>query len=94
MIRSEDLRDFAVLYFISGINDWRTIKEFKSNKEKEIVIRTAIITDKIKISARWILIRGEVDTNELDRIRGIRTIGGANAIKVPSIQEIEFYGFK
>jgi hypothetical protein len=91
VIRSEDLNTFDVLASISERGDWKLIKEFEKNTEKEIVIRTSVVTDKIKIRAR-----GKESFEGTGRSivhGGVMALRSAN-ITEPEIQEIELYGFK
>ncbi len=80
VIRSEKLDSFKVMACTGHEGDWETIREFDNNKEKEIVIRTSVFTDKIMIRAR----------PEGTPTGGIRTF----RVAAPEIQEIELYGFK
>ena len=80
VIRSEKLDYFKVMACIGGEGDWKTIQEFDNNKEKEIIIRTSVFTDRIMIRAR----------PEGTPTGGIRTF----RMTAPEIQEIELYGFK
>ena len=91
VIRSEALSSFSILAFTGGRDNWKLIKEFDNNTEKEIVIRTSVVTDKIKIRAR-----GRSSFEGTDRAvvhGGIMTMRSAK-IEEPEIQEIELYGFK
>ena len=91
VIYSEDLNSFQILASIDGKDDWKLIKEFDNNAETEIVIRTSIVTDKIKIRARA---QSSFEGTERAVVHGgIRTIRSSK-VKEPEIQEIEFYGFK
>ena len=82
VIRSEDLSSFDVLASMAGRGDWKLklIKEFKKNTEKEIVIRTSVVTDKVKIRAR-----GKATATGRSSTYNVTA---------PEIQEIELYGFK
>ncbi len=80
VIRSEKLDSFKVMASIGHEGDWETIQEFDSNKEKEIVIRTSVFTDRILVRAR----------PESTPTGGVRTF----RMSAPEIQEIEIYGFK
>lgn len=91
VIRSEALKSFSILASIGGKGDWKLIKEFDKNMEKTVVIRTSIVTDKIKIRAR-----GTSTFEGTERAiahGGIMTMRTAK-ITEPEIQEIELYGFK
>jgi hypothetical protein len=91
VIRSEDLSTFEVLASSGEGGDWKLVKEFDNNTEKEIVIRTSIITDKIRIRARG---KSTLEGVERSVVHGgIRTLQRATIIE-PEIQEIELYGFK
>ncbi len=92
VIHSEDLDRFDVLASVgeSGQeDDWKLIKEFSNNKEKEIIIKTSVVTNKIKIRARGISSRSDT---EINRRGGF--FGTSRTIREPEIQEIELYGFK
>lgn len=80
VIRSEKLDSFKVMACIGYEGDWETIQEFDNNKEKEIVIRTSVFTDRILVRAR----------PESTPTGGVRTF----RMSAPEIQEIEIYGFK
>jgi hypothetical protein len=80
VIRSEKLDSFKVMACVGHEGDWETIQEFDNNKEKEIVIRTSVFTDKILVRAR----------PESTPTGGVRTF----RMSAPEIQEIEIYGFK
>ncbi len=85
VIRSESLKSFKVLAATGEKDDWKLIKEFDKNTEKEIVIKTSVTTDKIKIRAR--AEASPVDGGALGYSRSYR-------MSEPEIQEIELYGFK
>lgn len=89
VIRSEDLVSFDVLASIGEREDWKLIKEFEKNTKKEIVIRTSVVTDKIKIRARP---KSTFEGVESSIVRG--TIIRSSTVTEPEIQEIELYGFK
>jgi len=88
VIRSVELESFEILSS-TGTDEWKLIKEFDNNKEKEMVIKTSIITDKIKIRAR-----GNRSPGEIERGAGRGRLTRTNTISEPEIQEIELYGFK
>jgi hypothetical protein len=91
VIRSEDLSTFDVLASIGGKDDWKLIKEFDKNTEKEIIIRTSVVTDKIKIRARG---KESFEGTERAVVHGGMTVLRSAKITEPEIQEIELYGFK
>lgn len=80
VIRSEKLNNFKVMACIGQAGDWRIIQEFDNNKEKEVVIRTSVFTDRVLVRAR----------PEGTPTGGIRTF----TMTAPEIQEIELYGLK
>ena len=92
VIHSDDLPDFKVLAYagtVGGIDDWKLINEFTNNKQKEIVIKTSIQTDKILIRAKGKL--------PLESTKSVRVLGGVMRTRTllePEIREIELYGFK
>jgi len=91
VIRSEDLSTFDVLASMGEKEGWKLVKEFEKNTEKEIVIRTSVVTDKIKIRAR-----GKESFEGTERAivhGGVMALRSAK-ITEPEIQEIELYGFK
>jgi len=91
-IYSDDLQDFKVFAStgtVGGKEDWRLIKEFISNKQSEIVIRTSVMTDKILVRAR-----GKAP---LESTESVRVLGGVitqRKVMEPEVKEIELYGFK
>ena len=91
VIRSEELSEFDVLASIGERDNWKLIKEFKKNTEKEVVIRTSVVTDKIKIRAR-----GKATYAGVKRsiVHGAIMTARTAKITEPEIQEIELYGFK
>lgn len=92
VIRSENLSTFDILASVgkAGQSDnWKIIKEFKNNREKEIVIKTSVMTDKIKIRARPLSTASGGQLNLRDG--WLRT---TRPVDAPEIQEIELYGFK
>lgn len=92
VIHSDDLSDFRVMASAGGKEgqeNWKLIKEFSNNSQKEIVIRTSVHTDKILIRARG---KAPIETTE-----SVRVLGGivtSRKIIEPEIKEIELYGFK
>ncbi len=92
VIYSDDLSDFRVMASAGGREgqeNWKLIKEFSNNSQKEIVIRTSINTDKILIRARG---KAPLETTE-----SVRVLGGivtSRKVTEPEIKEIELYGFK
>ena len=88
VIRSDSLKDFSVLASV-GKDEWKTIREVSGNKEKEIVIRTSVVTDKIKIRAR-----GRVPMEGPESVRIVGPTGTSRAIVEPEVREVELYGFK
>ena len=91
VIRSEDLSTFDVLASIGVRGDWKLIEEFDNNKEKEIVIRASVVTDKIKIRARG---KSSFDGTERGIVHGGVMTMRSTTVTEPEIQEIELYGFK
>jgi len=91
VIFSEDLSAFEVLASIGEREDWKLIKEFDNNKEKEIVIRTSVITDKIKIRARG---KSSFAGTERGIVHGGVMTMRSSTITEPEILEIELYGLK
>ncbi len=85
VIRSEDLSTFKVMASADGGRQWKIIKEFDNNREKEIIIKASVMADKIMIRVRPL---SSVSTTALNRQGTTRTINA------PEIQEIELYGFK
>ena len=90
-IHSEALDSFSVLASIGEKGDWKIIQEFENNKEKQIVIRTAVMTDKIKIRARG---KSTFEGTERGVVHGSIIQLRSSKIREPEIQEIELYGFK
>jgi hypothetical protein len=89
VIHSEDLSSFEVLASMGKQEDWKLIKEFDNNTEKEIVIRTSVVTDRVRIRARG---KSSFSGAERDVLRGrVMTL---RSVAEPEIQEIELYGFK
>lgn len=92
VIHSDDLSDFRVMASAGGKEgqeNWKLIKEFSNNSQKEIVIRTSVNTDKILIRARG---KAPIQTTE-----SVRVLGGvitSRKVTEPEIKEIELYGFK
>jgi len=92
VIHSDDLQDFRVLAYagtVGGQDDWKLIKEFTNNKQKEIVIRTSIQTDRILVR-----VRGKLP---LESTKSVRVLGGimrTRTLLEPEIKEIELYGLK
>ena len=91
VIRSEDLSTFQVLASVDRKDDWKLIEEFDNNTEKEIVIRTSVVTDKIKIRARA---ESKFEGTERAIVHGGVMTMRSSKISEPEIQEIELYGFK
>jgi hypothetical protein len=91
VIHSEQLNSFDVLACTGGEMDWKLIKEFDNNMEKEIVIRTSVITDKIKIRARP---KSSFEGTERAVVHGGITTIRSSKVEEPEIQEIELYGFE
>ena len=92
VIHSDDLPDFKVLAYagtVGVIDDWKLINEFTNNKQKEIVIKTSIQTDKILIRARGI---APISSTESTRVMG--GVVTSRKVMEPEIREIEFYGFE
>lgn len=89
VIHSEALETFEVLASTGLKGEWKLIKEFDNNSEKEVVIKASVITDKIKIRARGLSSRSDTEVTR----RGV-WLGTTRSIRVPEIQEIELYGFK
>ena len=90
VIRSNDLKSFEVLAS-AGRDDWRLVAEFDNNKEKDITIRTSVVTDKIKIRARG---KASFDGTRSGVVRGALVTTRSATMAEPKIQEIELYGFK
>jgi len=92
VIYSDDLPNFRVLAsvgMVGGKDDWKLIQEFTNNKQKEIVIRTSVQTDKILVR-----IKGRLP---LESTKSTRVLGGVvrtRTLLEPEIKEIELYGFK
>ena len=91
VIHSEELKSFEVLASMGERDDWKLIEEYSNNTEQEVVIKTSVVTDKIKIVAKGLRKHAGVST-EVDRGRA-RTFRTTN-ISEPEIQEIELYGYK
>ena len=92
VIRSENLDSFKILVSIGDRDEWKLIKEFDNNTEKEIVIRTSVLTDKIKVRARGKTIH--TGSGERAVVSGrVVTLRNIEIVE-PEIQEIELYGFK
>ncbi len=92
VIYSQDLSKFEVLASTGEEGEWQLVKEFESNSEKQIVIRTSVFTDRIKIRAR--AKTAPAEGVERGVVRGaIVTLRTRNA-QEPEIEEIELYGFK
>lgn len=89
VIHSEELSSFKVLASIGEKDEWKLLKEFEKNMEKEIVIRTSVVTDKIKIRARGKSTHG--GTQRALAHGGVTTV---RSISEPAIQEVELYGYK
>lgn len=92
VIRSEDMDTFKVHASIGEKDEWKQIAEYTNNVEKEIVIKTSILTDKVKIRARGITSRGGDIKTDMTR-NAVRTVR-SRSIMEPGIQEIELYGYK
>jgi len=91
VIHSKELPSFSVLAFTGEKGNWKTIKEFDNNSQKEIVIRTSVVTNKIKIRAKAI---STFEGLERGTGRGGLVTVRSSKISEPEIQEIELYGFK
>ncbi len=92
VIHSDDLEDFNVyasVGIIGGKEDWKLIKEFTKNKDKEIVIRTSVLTDKILIRAK-----GKMPLESTESVRVLGGVVRQRKVIEPEIKEIELYGFK
>lgn len=92
VIYSDDLKDFNVYASVGamgGKEDWKLIKEFINNKEKEIVIRTSVLTDKILIRAK-----GKMPLESTESVRVLGGVVTQRKVMEPEIKEIELYGFK
>lgn len=87
VIHSDELPSFSVLASTGKKDEWQLIKEFSNNNKKEIVIRTSVVTDAIKIRAK-----AKTTFDGLNRGR----VGVTQSVKItePEIKEIELYGFK
>jgi len=92
VIYSQDLSKFEVLASTGEKGDWQLIKEFDSNTEKQIVIRTSVFTDKIKIRAR--AKTAPAEGVERGVVRGEIVSLRTRSAQEPEIEEIELYGFK
>jgi hypothetical protein len=91
VIHSEELPSFKVLASTGEKDNWKLIKEFDNNTQKEIIIRTSIVTDTIKIRAKAISTFEGLDQGVG---RGGLTTVRSSKVTEPEIQEIELYGFK
>jgi hypothetical protein len=91
VVYSEDLTTFEVLASVGGREDWKLIEEFEKNTEKVIVIRTSVVTDKIKLRVRA---KSSFEGTERGVIDGRVTVLRTSKVAEPEIQEIELYGFK
>lgn len=89
VIRSENLKNFSVLASTGEKDSWKVIKEFDKNAEKEIVVRTSVVTDRIKIRAK-----ADFSFSGLGTDRANIGIVKTGKVVEPEIQEIELYGFK
>jgi hypothetical protein len=91
VIYSEELDSFEVLASAGDREDWKLIKEFDNNTEKEIVIRTSVVADRIKVRARA---KSTFDGTERGIVHGGVMTLRTTKVEEPDIQEIELYGFK
>lgn len=92
VIYSDDLEDFNVYASIGtmgGKEDWKLLKEFIKNKDKEIIIRTSVLTDKILIRAK-----GKMPLESTESVRVLGGVVRQRKVIEPEIKEIELYGFK
>ncbi|MGB9596074.1 MAG: hypothetical protein ACPL7B_07310 [Candidatus Poribacteria bacterium] len=92
VIYSDDLEDFNIYASIGmrgGKEDWKLLKEFIKNKDKEIIIRTSVLTDKILIKAK-----GKMPLESTESVRVLGGIVRQRKVMEPEIKEIELYGFK
>lgn len=92
VIYSDDLEDFNVYASVgttAGKEDWKLLKEFTKNKDKEIVIRTSVLTDKILIRAK-----GKMPLESTESVRVLGGVVRQRKVLEPEIKEIELYGFK
>jgi len=92
VIYSQDLSKFEVLASIGEKGDWQLVKEFDNNLEKQIVIRTSVFTDKIRIRAR--AKTAPAGGTERGVVRGDIVALRTRSAQEPEIEEIELYGFK
>ena len=91
IIYSKNLVSFSVLASSGEKGDWKLIKKFDNNADEKIVIRTSVVTDKIKIRARP---NSKFSGTEQGIAHGgIVTLRTAK-VEEPEIEEIELYGFK
>lgn len=93
VIHSDALRDFGVLAFIEGENQWKLIKEYKNNSVKEIIVRTSVVTDKVKIRAYG---KAKFDGYVYGFAHSDTEFYALQKAKIsaPEIREIELYGYK
>ena len=92
VIYSDDLQDFKVFASVGtvgGKEDWKLIKEFINNEQKEIEIRTSFMTDKILVRAR-----GKAPLASTESVRVLGGVITQRKIMEPEVKEIELYGFK
>jgi len=92
VIYSDDLSDFKVMASAGGEEgkeNWMLIKEFSNNRQKEITIRTSVMTNKILIRARG---KAPIDSTESTRVLG--GVITSRKISEPEIKEVELYGFE
>ncbi len=92
VIYSQDLSKFEVLASTGERGDWQLVKEFDSNSEKRIVIRTSVFADKIKIRAR--AKTAPAEGVERGVVRGAIVALRTRSAQEPEIEEIELYGYK
>ena len=92
VIYSQDLSKFEVLASTGEKGEWQLIKEFDNNSEKQIVIRTSVFADKIKIRAR--AKTAPAEGVERGVVRGAIVTLRTRSAQEPEIEEIELYGFK
>jgi hypothetical protein len=91
VIHSDDLENFEVLSSTGDNENWKLIEEFDNNADKEIVIRTSIVADRIKIRARA---KSSFEGTERGVVHGGVITLRTTKVEEPEIKEIELYGFK
>ncbi len=87
VIYSDELPSFSILASTGNKDEWKTIAEFDNNDKKEVVIRTSVTTNTIKIRAKA---KTTFEGLSSGRVGVVQTA----KITEPEIKEVELYGYK